>query len=101
MNHKLCINKLLKTYNHENNNHSLPSICKCGISNRPFFPVADQYKRTNSLRSGRTDAVNMAYLKANLSSLKNYLSDEKAKRKILKYFISPYKKIQKTLPGEK
>jgi hypothetical protein len=35
---------------------------------------------------GRTGAVNMAYFKADLPSLKNYVSDEKAKRKILRYF---------------
>jgi hypothetical protein len=35
---------------------------------------------------GSTGAVNMTYLKADLPSLKNYVSDEKAKRKILRYF---------------
>ena len=35
---------------------------------------------------GSTEAVNMAWLKPDLPPLKNYISDEKAKRKILRYF---------------
>ena len=36
------------------------------------------------------DAVNMAHLKPDLSGLKNYVSDEKAERKILRYFTTPF-----------
>lgn len=36
------------------------------------------------------DAINMAHLKPDLSGLKNYVSDEKAERKILRYFTTPF-----------
>ena len=49
---------------------------------------------------GSTDAVNMAYLKAELSSLKKYVSDEKANRKILQYFIWPFENAENNVWGK-
>jgi hypothetical protein len=49
---------------------------------------------------GNTDAVNMAWLKADLPSLKNYVRDEKAKRKILEYFIWPFENAENIAWGK-
>lgn len=43
---------------------------------------------------GGTDAVNLDNLNVDLSSLKNYVSSEKASRKILRYFLKHFENAQ-------
>lgn len=46
------------------------------------------------------DALNISYLKPDLSGLKNYVKDEKAERKILRYFTTPFEDAENITWGK-
>lgn len=41
-----------------------------------------------------TDAVNMNYLKVDLSALKNYVGNDNASRRIMKYFVKHFENVE-------
>jgi hypothetical protein len=73
-----------------------------GAASLIAFSSRSQINSTEQITyaAGSTDAVNMAYPKVDLSALKNYVNDEKANRKIARYFIRHFENAESITWGK-